>query len=97
MAVIKPDEAQAVLLKCLGIELRNLGSRTQRSVRAKFCVHGEVTDADVAALAPAIRARVLRCLRRLGKLATHDDLAGRDDAESEGHDERAGEAIALET
>ena len=34
----------------------------------EFCEHGEVTDADVAKLVAAIRARVLRYLRRAGKL-----------------------------
>jgi len=34
----------------------------------EFCEHGEVTDGDVAKLVAAIRARVLRYLRRAGKL-----------------------------
>jgi hypothetical protein len=34
----------------------------------EFCEHGELTDADVAKRVAAIRARVLRYLRRAGKL-----------------------------
>ena len=36
--------------------------------RAEFCEHDEVSDGDVAGLVFAIRARVLRYLRRAGKL-----------------------------
>lgn len=37
------------------------------SGRVEFCEHGEVTDGDVAKLVSAIRGRVVRYLRRLGK------------------------------
>ena len=39
-----------------------------REGRVEFCEHAEVTDAEVAKLVAVIRDRVLRYLRRLGKL-----------------------------
>jgi len=38
--------------------------------RAEFCEHDEVSDGDVAGLVSAIRARVLRYLRRVGNSST---------------------------
>ncbi len=46
------------------------------SGRADFCEHGEVTDGDVAKLVAAIRGRVVRYLRRLGKWADAGDEDG---------------------
>ena len=43
--------------------------------RADFDPHGDVTDRDVERLVRAIRSRVLRALRRIGKLPTDDDVA----------------------
>ncbi|MCC7065111.1 MAG: hypothetical protein IT456_20040 [Planctomycetes bacterium] len=39
-----------------------------REDRVEFCEYGAIADADVAKLMRTIRDRVLRCLRRLGKL-----------------------------
>ena len=39
-----------------------------REGRVEFCEHDALSDADVAKLVRTIRDRVLRCLRRLGKL-----------------------------
>ena len=43
--------------------------------RADFDPHGDVTDRDVERTIRAIRSRVLRALRRLGKLPPGDDVA----------------------
>ncbi|MEI6129781.1 MAG: transposase zinc-binding domain-containing protein, partial [Planctomycetota bacterium] len=48
--------------------------------RVEFCEHGEVTDVDVALLVAVIRDRVLRYLRRLGKLPIAGEEAATDDA-----------------
>ncbi len=57
---------------CLdGVDASEAGSG-----RADFCEHGEVTDRDVAKLVAAIRARVRRYLRRLGKWADAGDEDG---------------------
>ena len=47
----------------------------------EFCEHAEVTDADVAKLVAVIRDRVLRYLRRLGKLPAAGEEADDDAAD----------------
>ena len=61
-----------------GVHAHELGSG-----RTEFCEHGEVTDGDVAGLVSAIRARVLRYLRRVGKLRLADE-GGADDGAAAG-------------
>ena len=51
-----------------GVFAHELGSR-----QAEFWEHGEVTDADVAKLAAMVRDRVLRYLRRLGRMPADDE------------------------
>ena len=47
----------------------------------EFCEHAEVTDAEVALLVAVIRDRVLRYLRRLGKLPIAGEEADDDAAD----------------
>ena len=57
--------------------------------RVEFCEHAEVTDTDVGKLVQAIRDRVLRYLRRCGKLTDESEAEAGSGAEAErvaGHD-----------